>query len=143
MKNKLANYIKNYERKDANTVNSNVNENKAKTKESKNIEDGGDLNEDDEYDEFSELRSKLPLPEGVLKVNLGIPIIVVGHKVDLMIRGDKAQLLESNIEFIQKHIRQYCLSYAATLMFTEVHQQTNLENLYRYLLHRLYDFEFV
>lgn len=26
-------------------------------------------------------------------------------------------------------------------MFTEIHQSTNLELLYRYLLHRLYDFE--
>lgn len=29
------------------------------------------------------------------------------------------------------------------MMFTDIHQQTNLELLYRYLLHRLYDFEFL
>jgi dynein light intermediate chain 1 len=57
-------------------------------------------------------------------------------------RGDKAQLLEQNLEFIQKHLRTYSLSYGAALLFTEIHQQTNLELLYRYLLHRLYDFEF-
>ena len=28
------------------------------------------------------------------------------------------------------------------MMFTDIHQQTNLELLYRYILHRLYDFEF-
>jgi hypothetical protein len=28
------------------------------------------------------------------------------------------------------------------MMFTDIHQQTNLEILYRYILHRLYDFEF-
>lgn len=28
------------------------------------------------------------------------------------------------------------------MMFTDIHQQTNLETLYRYVLHRLYDFEF-
>jgi dynein light intermediate chain 1, cytosolic len=27
-------------------------------------------------------------------------------------------------------------------MFTDIHQQTNLELLYKYLLHRVYDFEF-
>jgi dynein light intermediate chain 1 len=27
-------------------------------------------------------------------------------------------------------------------MFTDIHQLTNIELLYRYLLHRLYDFEF-
>jgi GTPase SAR1 family protein len=32
----------------------------------------------------------MPLAEGVLKVNLGIPIIVVCNKVDLILRGEKA-----------------------------------------------------
>lgn len=27
-------------------------------------------------------------------------------------------------------------------MFTDINQQTNLEILYRYILHRLYDFDF-
>jgi hypothetical protein len=31
----------------------------------------------------------MPLREGVLQVNLGIPIIVVCSKIDLMARGDK------------------------------------------------------
>lgn len=85
----------------------------------------------------------MPLPEGVLKVNLGIPIIVVCNKIDLLLRGDKAQLLDQSLEFIQKHVRTYCLSYAATLIFTEVmQQQTNLDVLYSYILHRLYDLEF-
>lgn len=46
------------------------------------------------------MKSRMPLPEGVLKLNLGIPIVVVCHKVDLISRGDKAQLLEQNIDFI-------------------------------------------
>jgi hypothetical protein len=32
----------------------------------------------------------MPLQEGVLKVNLGIPIIVACTKVDMLIRGEKA-----------------------------------------------------
>ena len=88
------------------------------------------------------LKNELPLPEGVLKVNLGVPIIVACHKVDLIGRGDKAQFLEQNIDFIQKNVRQYCLTYGASMMFTDIHQLTNIELLYRYLLHRLYDFEF-
>jgi hypothetical protein len=39
-------------------------------------------------------------------------------------------------------VRQYCLTYGASMMFTDIHQLTNIELLYRYLLHRLYDFEF-
>jgi len=33
---------------------------------------------------LEEARLDMPLPEGVLKVNLGIPIIVVCQKVDLL-----------------------------------------------------------
>lgn len=89
------------------------------------------------------MRAQLPLAEGVLKVNLGIPIIVVCSKVDLLLRGDKSHLLESNLDFIQKHLRSYCLSYAASLVFVETHQMTNVELLYKYVLHRVYDAEFL
>ena len=66
-----------------------------------------------------DLKSQIPLPEGVLLVNLGIPIIVACNKVDLLMHGEKAALLEQNIDFIQKHIRTYALSYGATVLFTE------------------------
>jgi hypothetical protein len=46
------------------------------------------------------LKDQIPLPEGVLKSNLGIPIIVTCHKADLISRGDRAQFLEQNIDFI-------------------------------------------
>ena len=55
---------------------------------------------EEDLDDFSDLRTRLPLPEGVLQVNLGIPIIVLCHKIDLLQRGDKAALLEQNLEFI-------------------------------------------
>jgi GTPase SAR1 family protein len=42
----------------------------------------------------------MPLAEGVLKVNLGIPIVVVCNKIDMLLRGEKAQYLEQNLEFI-------------------------------------------
>lgn len=85
MKTRLSNYIKNYERKES--------DDDPKNKSgAKKQQDDDDKADDDklEDDEFSDLRNKLPLPEGVLKVNLGIPIIVLGHKIDLMIRGDKS-----------------------------------------------------
>ena len=49
--------------------------------------DGEENIVDDE--DLSDLRSELPLPEGCLKVNLGIPIIVVVNKVDLVEHGDQ------------------------------------------------------
>ena len=36
----------------------------------------------------------MPLEDGVLMVNLGIPIIVLCQKVDLLVRGEKASMLE-------------------------------------------------
>lgn len=45
-------------------------------------------------EDMIDVRDEMPLPEGVLKRNLGIPIVVVCHKVDLLSRGDKAQFLE-------------------------------------------------
>lgn len=47
------------------------------------------------------MRKNLALGEGVLKVNLGIPIFVVCNKVDLLIHGEKAKYLAENIDFIQ------------------------------------------
>mmetsp|Transcript_48049 Transcript_48049/g.35264 ORF Transcript_48049/g.35264 Transcript_48049/m.35264 type:complete len:94 (-) Transcript_48049:462-743(-) len=59
-----------------------------------------------------------------------------------MMRGERAQFLEANIDFIQKHLREYCLSYAASLVFVETQSMTNVELLYRYLQHRLYGYDF-
>jgi hypothetical protein len=47
-----------------------------------------------------DLKLEIPLSEGVLKVNLGIPILVVVNKVDLLLHGDKKSFLEENFDFI-------------------------------------------
>jgi dynein light intermediate chain 1 len=57
------------------------------------------IDNDDEED-LTDLKMQMPLPEGVLTVNLGIPIIVACTKSDLIKRGEKAQMLEQNIDFI-------------------------------------------
>ena len=64
-----------------------------------------DENQNDDEDDITNLKTQMDLPEGVLTVNLGIPIIVVCSKIDLLLHGDKADLLEGNLDFIQKHIR--------------------------------------
>jgi Dynein light intermediate chain (DLIC) len=43
---------------------------------------------------------EIDLPEGCLKVNLGIPILVIVNKVDLLLHGDKKNFLEENFDFI-------------------------------------------
>ena len=45
--------------------------------------------DDDEID-MERVRQEMPLPEGVLEVNLGIPVIIACTKSDLLLHGDKA-----------------------------------------------------
>lgn len=86
MKDRLTRFVKNFERKEDSS------ESPAKTKI--NNKDSNLLDEEEKFDEdmddFQDLKSRLPLPEGVLQVNLGIPIIVVCNKIDLLLRGDKS-----------------------------------------------------
>jgi hypothetical protein len=64
----------------------------------KSQSDSEDNNE--QVEEETDLRLEMDLPEGCLKVNLGIPIIVVVNKVDLLLHGDKKAFLEENYDFI-------------------------------------------
>jgi dynein light intermediate chain 1 len=41
-----------------------------------------------------------------------------------------------------KKLREYALQFGASVIFTSVNENKNVELLYRYLLHRIYDFEF-
>jgi dynein light intermediate chain 1, cytosolic len=93
-------------------------------------------------EESIDMRERLELGEGVLKVNLGIPIIVVCNKVDLLIHGEKAKYLAENMDFIQQSIREYALHYGATVVFTSTIANKNLKTYYQYMLHRIYNFEF-
>lgn len=47
-----------------------------------------------------DIKLEMPLPDGCLKVNLGIPIIVVVNKGDLLLHGDKKSFLDENFDFI-------------------------------------------
>ena len=55
-----------------------------------NNEDANNAAEDEDANDLADLKAQMPLGQGVLQVNLGIPIIVVCSKIDLMARGDKA-----------------------------------------------------
>lgn len=59
MKNKMASYVKNYERKEGDD------EQKEETKKNDGDGDKNDEN-NEEDDEFFDLKNKMPLPEGVL-----------------------------------------------------------------------------
>ena len=53
-----------------------------------------DNSEEEDQPVEEDVRMEIPLPEGCLKVNLGIPIIVICSKVDLVQHGDKKLILE-------------------------------------------------
>lgn len=92
-----------------------------------------------------DIRLDMPLGEGVLKVNLGIPIIVVCNKIDIIHQsGEKAKLLQENLDFIQMHLREHSLLYGASIMFTsaKAKESRNLDTLYQYINHRLYNYSF-
>ncbi len=103
---------------------------------------GGHLEEEQKTEEeddmmMDEMKRQMPLQEGVLKVNMGIPIVVVCSKVDLLMKEDSSseRKLEKNLDFIQRHLRTTCLQYGASLMFVSTLSSINTELLYRYVLH--------
>ncbi|EGR30364.1 light intermediate polypeptide 2, putative [Ichthyophthirius multifiliis] len=88
------------------------------------------------YQDKQNIKDKLPLPEGVLKINIGIPITVVCSKSD--------SFQETNIElsdFIQYSLRNFCITYGASLIYTSCKTKDNLDIFYEYILHILYGFK--
>ncbi|WAR12082.1 DC1L2-like protein, partial [Mya arenaria] len=49
---------------------------------------------------------------------------------------------EEHFDFIQMHIRNFCLHYGASLFYTSVKEEKNCDLLHQYLLHRIYGFPF-
>ena len=41
------------------------------------------------------------------------------------------------------HLREYCLQYGASVIFTSASANKNLDCLFQYLLHRMYDWDFL
>ncbi|XP_042224102.1 cytoplasmic dynein 1 light intermediate chain 2-like isoform X2 [Homarus americanus] len=85
----------------------------------------------------------LPLPENVLTRNLGLHVIVVVTKTDYMSTLEKDfDYKEEHFDFIQQSIRKFCLQYGAALFYTSVKEDKNCDLLYKYLVHRIYNFPF-
>uniref|UniRef100_A0AAY5E8S9 Dynein light intermediate chain n=1 Tax=Electrophorus electricus TaxID=8005 RepID=A0AAY5E8S9_ELEEL len=85
----------------------------------------------------------LPLGENALTHNLGIPLVVVCTKCDAISALEKEHdYRDEHLDFIQSHVRRFCLQYGATLLYTSMKENKNLDLLYKYLIHRLYGFPF-
>ncbi|XP_031424597.1 cytoplasmic dynein 1 light intermediate chain 2 isoform X2 [Clupea harengus] len=85
----------------------------------------------------------LPLGDNVLTHNLGIPVLIVCTKCDAVSVLEKEHdYKEEHFDYIQSHIRRFCLRYGAALIYTSVKEEKNLDLLYKYIVHKLYDFHF-
>lgn len=84
-----------------------------------------------------------PLDSSILNKNIGISVIVIVTKSDCLSVLDKE--MEYRIEhydFIQYHIRRFCLDYGASLFYTTVKDKRTYDKLYKYMVHKLYDYTF-
>ncbi|XP_029634296.1 cytoplasmic dynein 1 light intermediate chain 2 isoform X1 [Octopus sinensis] len=91
----------------------------------------------------SEENVLLPLPESTLNCNLGIPIVVLVTKTDtISVLEKEHDYKEEHFDFIQQHLRKFCLNYGAALIYTSVKEEKNCDLLFKYLVHRIYGFSF-
>ncbi|CAF4111576.1 unnamed protein product, partial [Rotaria sp. Silwood2] len=85
----------------------------------------------------------LPLPDGVLTKSFGIPIIVVITKCDVMSTLEKENdYKDEHFDFMQHHLRKFCLEYGAALFYTSVKEKKNIDKLYKYIVHKSYGYLF-
>lgn len=85
----------------------------------------------------------MPLKEGVLRTNIGIPVVFFINKSDVTTGTGEKKRYEEDSEFILKHIRNYALNYGATTIYGSTRHNINLNIFYEYILNRIYNFEFL
>ena len=66
-----------------------------------------------------------------------MPIVICANKCDLqsaVLRDESANKLQS----VLYHLRQFCLTYGGSLIYTSIKNNANINLLYEYILHRAY-----
>lgn len=102
-----------------------------------------DPTEENKEKVIDETMSEIPLPEGVLQVNLGVPVIIICCKSDLIWSVDKNRdQCERILDFTLKTLREFAVTYGASIIYTSSKTGTNVNALYQYVVHRLYGFKF-
>ncbi|KAI6653846.1 Cytoplasmic dynein 1 light intermediate chain 2 [Oopsacas minuta] len=88
-------------------------------------------------------RVLLPLGDNVLTNNIGIPLIVLVTKTDVMTDLEKDfDYKDEHFDFIQQKIRNFCLRHGAALFYTSVKEDKNISLLYQYIVHKMYRLPF-
>lgn len=82
------------------------------------------------------------LNEGVLNTNCGIPIVFVVNKSDVVNQSSEKKAFEKNSEFILSHVRCMAMEYGATTVYTSGKANFNVNLLYDYICHILFNFDF-
>lgn len=49
---------------------------------------------------------------------------------------------DEHFDFIQSHIRKFCLQYGAALIYTSVKENKNIDLVYKYIVQKLYGFPY-
>ncbi|CDW56778.1 dynein intermediate chain [Trichuris trichiura] len=89
----------------------------------------------------------LPLSESILSNNIGVPLIVVLTKCDMISSLEKDyDLRDEHFDFVQAHMIMLTFSYVhtdgAAIVYTNAKEGRNCDTLYKYILHRIYGFPF-
>ena len=92
-------------------------------------------------DEDQDLIS-ITLEEGVLNINVGMPVIIACNKSDLIGKWQQDPNNRYDFDWVMRHIRQFALMFGASVFSVSSLKNRGLETLYKYVLHRLYDFDF-
>ena len=78
-----------------------------------------------------------------LSENIGIPMLVVCTKCDQLESLEaEYDYREEHFDYIQYHLRLFCLKHGAGLVFSSMKESKNIEVLKKYILHKLYGFPF-
>eukprot|EP00163_Fabomonas_tropica_P033904 TRINITY_DN917_c1_g3_i1.p1 TRINITY_DN917_c1_g3~~TRINITY_DN917_c1_g3_i1.p1 ORF type:complete len:364 (-),score=117.70 TRINITY_DN917_c1_g3_i1:1000-2091(-) len=85
----------------------------------------------------------LPLPDGVLTENYGVPILVVCCKCDAQRSLEKDyEFKDTHLDFIQQALRRYCMKYGAGLLFTSAKDDTHTHLALQYVESMLFSVPF-
>uniref|UniRef100_A0A914QSD4 Dynein light intermediate chain n=1 Tax=Panagrolaimus davidi TaxID=227884 RepID=A0A914QSD4_9BILA len=79
----------------------------------------------------------LPPEPNVLTRNCGAPVVVVLSKCD-----QYNEFTDDQLNRIQYHVRNFCISRGAALFYTSAKDDRNTYLLYKYLAHRVYNLSF-
>ncbi|SAM04932.1 hypothetical protein [Absidia glauca] len=82
---------------------------------------------------------ELPLTEGALSVNYGVPLAVVCCKSDKQLMLESTMgYRENRFDYIQQTLRTICMKYGAALFYTSTSHPQTYAQLRQYILHRTF-----